>query len=1190
MMLIFLMLLGVIMLPAAAATTSSTARIYPDFTASPAYQKYSEFASLYVSQYSAPIPGLEHTDVNGTDCTTMVPQGICFAKDYMIVSAYDSEGKCNSVLYVLSNSDGKTRTHLMTLVLPVKAHIGGVAFDGTYLWVSNGKNASSIKYTTLVSTVQTAVAGNKKSVAVDFYATCATATTASFLTYSDGMIWAGEFKEKGDSSGRMYSYVISSDGKKLTRKYHMTLPDRIQGACFKNGYLILSRSDSRNISSSGYISELRIYKYSKPDSDGSIAKNSVVKVVDLPPMVVGVVTGSTYLYSLYESAATQYYTGTDGNGICKYPVDRIVAFQLADLLPAEPPTEPELDSVYFPCCDAGINRFADALVSTGYDFSKTTREAIATANGIPSYTGMAQENETLLALMKAGKLINPGIEVLVDEPMTVALDQTSITVPLGRTVQLSAIFGQGTVTWKSSNLRVATVSVTDTHSASITAASLGKATITCTLSNGKYAKCVINVEAEYFASCDESTTSWTDVLSDQGFALNMETRTRIAEANGISDYSGTAAEDDALLSLLKDGNLINPGLSLVASPLARVSLDKTNANATVGQQMYLAASFMEGTVTWKTSNTKVVTVTVVDSDTVLLNAVGEGKATVTCMLDNGSFAKCVVIISAVGTSENIYFPKCGSAYDSIVLALESIGVDSSKEHRAKIAAANGIDNYEYTAEQNTQLLDLLKAGKLINPDAQTSDKPNTDTELGTGQYLVTFDANSGTGTMANAVLNSGDRLPVNAFTKKGYQFQGWALTATGSVAHADGAAVSLTSNLTLYAVWKPITYIVTYDANGGTGTMENTIITYGVSTTIRSPGFTRAGYTLTGWYRYRTSDNKWIYTSPDGTNEWYEEGTQPSGYNKNVMSTTASISKTSSLQDDVIILYAVWAEGENTNSLDGKNVMFIGNSFIYYGGVVNYGSPKKTDKGWFYDICKANGESVTVYDCTYGAHRLRDFTSSGCKNGSCHSGKDLLSGLDLKSIDYLFISEAGENNANFVRDVKNVIKRFPSKTKVFYLSHSYTYIKNHTNITKKLSEVQKLGVGVIEWGKLVDDVIDGRTSVSGATVSYKKNTFIKNKGDTHHPNPLAGYITAQMAYCAATGKTAVGQMPNIYAAGDSNKYGQSVVGYSAFTSKHYTSSSSSNYKTILKSSKDILGLQKLMNKYLAKRDLGVDAK
>lgn len=50
---------------------------------------------------------------------------------------------------------------------------------------------------------------------------------------------------------------------------------------------------------------------------------------------------------------------------------------------------------------------------------------------------------------------------------------------------------------------------------------------------------------------------------------------------------------------------------------------------------------------------------------------------------------------------------------SIVDGLNQIGVDSSYGYRSKLAKANGISNYQGTAEQNTKLLDLLKKGKLI---------------------------------------------------------------------------------------------------------------------------------------------------------------------------------------------------------------------------------------------------------------------------------------------------------------------------------------------------------------------------------------------------------------------------------------------------------------------------------------------
>ncbi len=317
-----------------AAATNTGARIYSDFTTSPAYKNYSAFKGLYNKTYTTVMPGMKNTNVNGTNCTTMVPQGICFAKDYMLVSAYDSAGKCKSVIYVISNTDTKNRKFVATLVLPVKTHVGGLAFDGSYVWVSNDKKVSSIKYTTLESKINTAKANSNKSTSVAFTTTCSVLTQSSFMTYYDGRLWVGEFKEKGAGDGNMYAYTISSDRKKLTKKYRMTVPDRTQGVCFKDGYLVVSRSYSRKTSSSTYISQLRVYKpsFSSPASDGLIKKNTAKKTITLPPMVEGLVVGSTYMYSIYESCANKYYTGSDGKGKCSAPVDRIVAFKFANVI------------------------------------------------------------------------------------------------------------------------------------------------------------------------------------------------------------------------------------------------------------------------------------------------------------------------------------------------------------------------------------------------------------------------------------------------------------------------------------------------------------------------------------------------------------------------------------------------------------------------------------------------------------------------------------------------------------------------------------------------------------------------------------------------------------------------------------------------------------------------------------------
>lgn len=65
---------------------------------------------------------------------------------------------------------------------------------------------------------------------------------------------------------------------------------------------------------------------------------------------------------------------------------------------------------------------------------------------------------------------------------------------------------------------------------------------------------------------------------------------------------------------------------------------------------------------------------------------------------------------------------------SIVDALKGIGVDSSFNHRKQLASLNGISNYTGTPSQNTQLLNLLKQGKL---KANGTSNTNTSTTSNT---------------------------------------------------------------------------------------------------------------------------------------------------------------------------------------------------------------------------------------------------------------------------------------------------------------------------------------------------------------------------------------------------------------------------------------------------------------------------
>ncbi len=312
-------------IPVVTSKTSTAPMYYTDFTTSPAYKTYSDFKNLYVAKYTGVMPGMEKTVVGTAECGTMTPQGICFAKDYMLISAYDSSGECNSVIYVISNTTYTDRQFVTSIVLPINGHVGGIAFDGSYVWVSNGEAVSSISYTRLNEAVEWAASYGVQSVELDFDTTVSVLTTASFMTYYDGLLWVGQFNLTEDDN--MYSYEISEDRKTLTKKNRMTVPNRTQGIAFKNGYLVVSRSYSRYTTSKNYISQLRVYQpsWDSPTEAGFIYKNTAIKSITLPPMSEGIIIGSTYVYNIFESCSTTYKE-------CLYPVDRIVAYKFSEVI------------------------------------------------------------------------------------------------------------------------------------------------------------------------------------------------------------------------------------------------------------------------------------------------------------------------------------------------------------------------------------------------------------------------------------------------------------------------------------------------------------------------------------------------------------------------------------------------------------------------------------------------------------------------------------------------------------------------------------------------------------------------------------------------------------------------------------------------------------------------------------------
>ena len=115
-------------------------------------------------------------------------------------------------------------------------------------------------------------------------------------------------------------------------------------------------------------------------------------------------------------------------------------------------------------------------------------------------------------------------------------------------------------------------------------------------------------------------------------------------------------------------------------------------------------------------------------------------------------------------------------------------------------------------------------------------------------YTISYDWNGGSGNTTSAssytVGNSAVTLPlVTGHTKDGYDFAGWSTTYNGT---SVGTSYTPTQSLTLFAVWTPGTYTITYDGNGGTAASSTATIANGSPITLVNA--TRTSYVFDGWY------------------------------------------------------------------------------------------------------------------------------------------------------------------------------------------------------------------------------------------------------------------------------------------------------------------------------------------------------
>jgi uncharacterized repeat protein (TIGR02543 family) len=203
-------------------------------------------------------------------------------------------------------------------------------------------------------------------------------------------------------------------------------------------------------------------------------------------------------------------------------------------------------------------------------------------------------------------------------------------------------------------------------------------------------------------------------------------------------------------------------------------------------------------------------------------------------------------------------------------------------------------------------------------------------------YYVYFNGNGASGTTNTMTVkrDTNQTLVANGFYKTGYVFKSWNTKQDGSgVEYLNKQTIYNIApeggSITLYAQWEPITYMIRYNANGGTGRMDMQQFTYNETGVLSKNTFSRDNYTFIGWN-----------TKANGTGKSYNN--QESVRN---------------LTDDdglVIDLYAQWKSnytcGSSKYKIDNTNKFidlipksttknaFINNLNTNYNVVVNLGS------------------------------------------------------------------------------------------------------------------------------------------------------------------------------------------------------------------------------------------------------------
>jgi len=266
--------------------------------AAAASSKYRKFFAI--STKGAPIPGYSENK-------EWIPQGLALvpSKNWIIISHYwgnKNSNQASSISVTSSITDKRIKTLYLYESEGMKhtGHVGGLAVSKSHLWVASGKNVYKIPLSTINS---------QKDYSNIVMSKYILGHKASYATYSDGVLWIGEYRDGQDHGGKLCSPGLKGKlhGYKLTSSddmppdqeaaYTWSTPDRVQGAVVTKSRVVYSQSCGRN-----NVSKLHIYTT-------GVSGKAVAAPLTMPPMSEGIAMHDQDLYVLFESGARKYRNG-----------------------------------------------------------------------------------------------------------------------------------------------------------------------------------------------------------------------------------------------------------------------------------------------------------------------------------------------------------------------------------------------------------------------------------------------------------------------------------------------------------------------------------------------------------------------------------------------------------------------------------------------------------------------------------------------------------------------------------------------------------------------------------------------------------------------------------------------------------------------------------------------------------------